>query len=106
MKLKTLSLILLFSVFFVISSYSQYKYEIQLESFNGNNQREVIIDIAEYLEDYERNHKDGVFFFKSKTRYTEEDFREIAAAAGYKIIDFKIVAKNEDEKSNIKQNKN
>ena len=97
MKLKTLSLIFLFSVFFVISSYSQYKYEIQLESFNDRSPQKVLEEISDYIEDSIKEVKEEILFFQTKVRYTEDNFREIAATAGYSIKSFKIIPKNEDD---------
>ena len=81
------------------SVYSQYNYEIQIESFNDKQPKEVLDDISQYIEDYNRHIKDGVFFFESKVLYTEENFYEIAAATGYTIKEFEIISKSEDEQN-------
>jgi len=90
----------LLSFFFVgisFFSFSQYKYSLEVESFNDKHPKEVLDDISQYIEDYNRHIKDGVFLFESKVLYTEENFYEIAAATGYIIKEFKVLSDIKEE---------
>ena len=87
------------SFFIVISflSFSQHKYSFEVESLNNKAPQEVLEDFSQYLDDYNKEFVEGVFFFESKTVYTEENFKEVAAAAGYTIKKFNITSRKEVE---------
>lgn len=78
-------------------SYSQHIYSFEIESLDNKDPKEVLKDFSQYLEEYNKHSEDGVFYFESKIVYTEENFKEIAAATGYEINAFKITSKKEDE---------
>jgi hypothetical protein len=89
------------SFFIVISflSFSQHKYSFEVESINDKAPEEVLEDFSQYLDDYNKEYEEGVFFFESKTVYTEENFREVAAATGYAIKGFNITSRREVEQN-------
>jgi len=93
MKIKHLLCFLL--LFVGTIGYSQYNYEIQLESFNDKQPKEVLDDFSRYIEVISKHFNDGIFFFQSNVLYTEENFNEIAAVTGYNIQEFKITSQNE-----------
>ncbi|HZH85736.1 MAG TPA: hypothetical protein VFD77_00370 [Brumimicrobium sp.] len=88
--------------FFIVISFftfSQHKYSFEVESLNNKAPQEVLEDFSQYLEDYNKEFVEGVFFFESKIVYTEENFKEVAAATGYTIKDFKITSRREAEQN-------
>ncbi|RYM35457.1 hypothetical protein ERX46_00255 [Brumimicrobium glaciale] len=88
-----------FFIGFSFLSFSQHKYAFEVESLNDKQPKEVFDDFSQHLEEYDKHIEDGVFFFESKIVYTEENFKEIAAATGYTIKEFKITSKREDEQN-------
>lgn len=78
--------------------YSQYNYKIELESLNNKEPKEVLDDISQHIEVCGNHFENGVFFFKSKTLYTESNFNEIASATGYTIKEFEIIPPNKSHR--------
>lgn len=82
---------------FSFLSFSQYKYSFEVESLNDKSPKEVLKDFSQHIEESNKNIEEGVFFLESEVSYTEENFKEIAAATGYVIKNFNITSKREDE---------
>lgn len=96
MNLKTF-IIASFLIGLSFLSFSQHTYSFEVESLDNKDPKEVLNDFSQYIEEYNKHSEDGVFYFESKIVYTEENFKEIAAATGYEINSFKITSKKEDE---------
>ena len=78
-------------------SFSQHTYSFEVESLNDKDPKKVLEDFSQHIEEYDKHSKEGVFYFESKVIYTEENFKEVAAATGYTINGFKMTSKNEDQ---------
>lgn len=78
-------------------SFSQYKYSFEVESLNNKSPKEVLKDFSQHIEENNARIEEGVFFLESKISYTENNFKEIAAATGYTLRKFEIISKGEEE---------
>lgn len=88
----------LITAFFTVISFftfSQNKYAFEVKSLNNKSPQEVLEDFSRHFEEDHKEYVEGVFFIESKTVYTEDNFKEVAAATGYTLKGFKIISREE-----------
>ena len=99
MKTKTQFLIALF-LGLSFFSFSQHKYSLEVESFNGEHPKNVLADISNHIDEISSRYiNDGVFTFQSKTLYTRDEMIDIVVTSGYILKEFKILSAEEEQHS-------
>lgn len=96
MMRKNYSLILIF-LGITLCSFSQHTYSLELNSYNGKHPKEVLDDISQHFDNYNRHITDEVIVFESKVPISNEKMTEIVEVSGYTIKEFKLVSTKEEE---------
>src|SRR5690554_587957 len=80
-----------------LCSFSQHTYSLELNSYNGKHSKEVLDDISQHFDNYDRHNTHEVIVFESKVPISNEKMTEIAEVSAYTIKEFKLVSTKEEE---------
>ena len=78
-------------------SVAQYKYELELSSFNESSPKQAYSFISQKLTYGKRSIENNRFYFESSELYSEEKINQIVTFFDYELKSFQILARPEEE---------
>lgn len=81
---------------FTVFGYSQYRYEISLQSLNGVSPKKAYSQICKKIEFTNRKVVGNNLIFESKNNYSQGKMEQIIQLAGYDLLLFRVTTIREE----------